>query len=426
MIRPEARVALAASLLSAIVMAAAVPGRAADLAPTPAVVAAPAPPATSLPAAPAGCGLPLADSVVFVPVPGNPFQALPSADGCWLFVALNSDSASATGVAVLHRGNGAATVTRMVPLASGPAGMALTHDGALLVVSAEDQVYFLDVARLTSGAADPVLGQMSDGPTAGSVYANVTRDDRFAFVSDERASAITVIDLVKARASHFAAGAVVGRIPVGRAPIALTFSPDERYLYTTSEVAPTAWGWPAACKPEGRMGAMANGPVFPAGALIVVDVARAETDPEHAVVARRPAGCSPVRLALAPRGDRVYVTARNSNAVLTFDTAKLLADSAHAQVASIPVGPAPVGIACADVGRPVLIVANSNRFAGGAGDQQRLTILDAAGSGESAVLGSIPAGGFPRELRLADGGRTLVVTNFNSKSVELVDLGRMK
>jgi DNA-binding beta-propeller fold protein YncE len=377
-------------------------------------------------AAQAGCGLPLADSVVFVPVPGNPFQALPSADGCWLFVALNSDSAPQTGIAVLHRGNGAATVTRMVPLASGPAGMALTHDGALLLVSADDHVYFLDVARLTSGAGDPIVGQMSDGPTAGSVYVNVTTDDHFVFVSDERASAITVIDLPKARASKFAPGAVVGRIPVGRAPIALSFSPDERYLYTTSEVAPNDWGWPAACKPEGRMGAMANGPVFPPGALIVVDVARAQTDPAHAVLARVPAGCSPVRLALSARGDRAYVTARNSNAVLAFDTAKLLADSAHAQVASIPVGPAPVGIACADIGRPVLIVANSNRFAGGANDAQKLTVLDAAGNGASAVLGTILAGGFPRELRLTDGGRTLVVTNFNSMSVELVDLGRAK
>jgi DNA-binding beta-propeller fold protein YncE len=376
-------------------------------------------------AAPAGCGVALADSVVFVPVPEHPFQALPSADGCWLFVSMASDESSAKdAIAVLHREGGSAKQVRTVPLEAQPAGMALTHDGALLVVAAGDSVFFLDTARLTSNADHPIVGRLSDGSGSGSIYANVTADDRFLFVSDERAQSITVIDLARARASGFGAGAIVGRIPVGRAPIALTFSPDGRTLYTTSELAPNTWIWPTECTPEGRMAGA--GRIFPAGALIVVDVARAETDPAHAVVARIPAGCSPVRLAISPLGDRAYVTARNSNAVLVFDTAKLVADSAHARVASLPVGPAPVGVAVAEAGRPIVIVANSNRFGGGASDTQRLTVLDAAGNGSAAVLGSIPAGGFPRELRLTDGGRTLVVTNFNSKSVELVDLTRWR
>jgi hypothetical protein len=45
--------------------------------------------------------------------------------------------------------------------------------------------------------------------------------------------------------------------------------------------------------------------------------------------------------------------------------------------------------------------------------------------GAAAVVGRIPAGKFPRELRVIDGGRTLVVTNFLSDDVQLVDLQRL-
>jgi DNA-binding beta-propeller fold protein YncE len=46
-------------------------------------------------------------------------------------------------------------------------------------------------------------------------------------------------------------------------------------------------------------------------------------------------------------------------------------------------------------------------------------------AGARAVLGTIPAGTFPRELRVTEDGRTLLVTNFNSSTLELVDLARL-
>jgi hypothetical protein len=73
-----------------------------------------------------------------------------------------------------------------------------------------------------------MAGSFSDGQSMGSIYANVTSDDKFLFVSEEAASAVTVIDLDHARSARFGAGSIIGKIPVGRAPIALTFSPDER------------------------------------------------------------------------------------------------------------------------------------------------------------------------------------------------------
>jgi DNA-binding beta-propeller fold protein YncE len=208
-------------------------------------------------------------------------------------------------------------------------------------------------------------------------------------------------------------------------PIALTFSPDERYLYTTSEAASEKWGWPAECEPEGPKG-KASGERHPQGAIVVIDVARARTDPANAGVAKVPAGCSAVRLALSPRGDTAYVTARNANAMLAFDTAKLVSDSQHALIGRVPVGSSPVGVIVVDGGSKVL-AANSDRFAAGPDDHSTLTVIDAAkvAAGAAAVLGTVATGAFPREMRVTADGKTLLVTNFASKSLEMIDVSRM-
>jgi DNA-binding beta-propeller fold protein YncE len=101
-------------------------------------------------------------------------------------------------------------------------------------------------------------------------------------------------------------------------------------------------------------------------------------------------------------------------------------DTAAALVARIPVGTAPVGIAVTPDGRRVL-VTNSNRFAFDANDRQSVSVIDAArvGEGAAAKVGEIPAGAFPRELRLHPDGRTVVLTNFASQTVQLVDLARL-
>lgn len=371
------------------------------------------------------CDQPMHDAIAQVATPGLPFEPIVSNDGCWLFVSVNSSTPrTPNGVAVYRRGEGRVKLVRVVPLEPGPSGMVLTHDGRTLIVADDEDVVFLDTARLESGRGDPVLGYMSDGDGAGSVYVNVTSDDRTLFVSDEHAQQITVIDLARARQAGYDTSAIVGRIPVGRAPIALTLSPDGRLLYTTSQLAPASYGYAPECRPEGRD---ASAPASnPPGAVIVVDVARARTDPANAVLGHAPAGCNPVRLVLSPGGDVAYVTARASNAVLAFDTAKLISDPLHARLAEVPVGTAPVGIAVIDGGRR-LVVTNSNRFAGDAHDRQVLSVIDATRmtDGAAALLGTFPAGAFPRELRVADDGRTLLLTNYMSRSVEVLDLTRV-
>jgi DNA-binding beta-propeller fold protein YncE len=325
----------------------------------------------------------------------------------------------------MKRAGGTLTLERVLPIAGGATGMALTHDGKLLIVTAGLRVAFVDAPALIAGRADAVLGYLDQPNVVGRVYANVTPDDAYAFIADERSLTISVIDLAKARATNFSASSVVGRIPTGTAPIALTLSSDASLMFATSQRAPDVLRWPIACKREGG-GPADTALVFPHGAIHVIDVARAKTDPASAVVHSVPAGCSPVRLVLSPDGQRAYVSARNSNALLTFDTRKLRSDPSNALIGRVPVGTAPVGIAVIDGGRK-LVVTNSNRFAGDSADRQMLNVIDATRvrDGASALIGSIPAGAFPREMRVTPDGRALILTNFGSSSVQMIDLTRL-
>jgi hypothetical protein len=73
-----------------------------------------------------------------------------------------------------------------------------------------------------------------------------------------------------------------------------------------------------------------------------------------------------------------------------------------------------------------VIATNSNRFAGGADDRQSLNVVDAsAGAASAKVVGHIPAGAFPRELRVSADGKTLFASNFASRTLEVVDLARV-
>jgi ABC-type uncharacterized transport system substrate-binding protein/DNA-binding beta-propeller fold protein YncE len=384
-----------------------------------------------------------------VDLPGHPFSIASTRDGCWLFVSLTSEDPKANGVAVLRRAGGNITLERVYPIEArkgrnpmrpGPSGMVMTHDGQLLIAANDDEVIFLDVQSMISGKADSVVGRLSDGTprhtvstsngwtenSAGSLYVNVTKDDARLFVSDEYAETISVVDLKKARASKYDPGAIVGQIPVGVAPIALTFSPDERWLYTTSHDASPSWNWPVACPQDRADRAVFTKLEKPEGAVVVVDVPRARTDPAHSVVAKVPAGCGSVRLAIAPDGGSIWVSARRGDTVLGFDTRQLLNDPLHARLGSVPVGTAPVGIAALPDGKHV-VVANSNRIAANPNSPQTVSVIDIARvrDGAPAVIGTFPAGAFPREFSQSPDGRTLFLGNYLSNTLEVIDEERL-
>jgi DNA-binding beta-propeller fold protein YncE len=376
------------------------------------------------------CNAVAREPIVHVSIDGRPFGVVVTRDGCWVYVsvlpAVASPGARSRGsVGVFRRSGGVLTHVRSFAVVGAPTGMVLTRDETMLIIAAGDRLAFLDARKLRDPAADATVGYLVDTTASGRVYVNVTADDRYLFVSDERSASISVIDLDRARRSSFDASATIGKIPTGRAPIALTFDPGERYLYTTSQAAPPSYRWPLACIPAGTE-PRPERPVVPSGAVIVVDVRKATTDPARAVVSAVPAGCNPVRLVLSPRGDVAYVSARTDNALLVFDVEKLLADTARARIATVPVGVAPVGVAVADQGRKVF-VTSSNRFGGGRDDRQFVTVVDAGrvAEGASAVLGRIPAGAFPREIRVTSDGRTLLLTNFASGTLQVVDLTRL-
>ena len=371
----------------------------------------------------ADCNRPTPQPITHVELPANPFEPIPTNDGCWIFVSLARTQSEPGRIAVLRRHNGNVSIVRTVSVEDSPAGMVMTHDGKILIVAVGESVAFLDSQRLISGSSSPVLRYWTDGTgNAGHVYVNVTSNDEYLFVSDEGAGTITVTNLARARASSFSNDFAVGKIPVGVAPIALTFSPDERYLYTTSQVMRDS-GWPVECRPEANQQAP---PDHPQGAILVVDVSLAKTQPSKSVVATVKAGCNPVRLVISPKGEIAYVTARGDHSLLAFDTKRLLRDSTHALIARVPVGTAPVGVEVIEHGHKV-VVTNSNRFAGGADDRQTLVVLNASkvAAGAAAILGTIPAGGFPREIRLTPDRLTLLLTNFTSRTLELIDLQRL-
>jgi len=164
---------------------------------------------------------------------------------------------------------------------------------------------------------------------------------------------------------------------------------------------------------------------LPVGTLTVVDVQRAEHDPSHALRSRVLAGCSPVRVVLSSSGNLAWVTARGSNTVLAFDTARLLHDPNHALLATTAVGSAPVGAILLDHDR-LLVVANSNRFAN---DQtpQTITLLDTQQvlAGHRAVLGTLRVGIFPRELDVSPDGQSLLLTNYGSNTLSIIDVARL-
>ena len=167
----------------------------------------------------ADCNSPAKETLRYVNLPGHPFSTISSADGCWLFVSLSSSSpVEANGVAVLRRnGNGDIKLIRVVRVESSPSGMVLTHNGKMLIAADDEFVRFPGRAKDDERRqrCDP-RGFLRDQRDSGSIYVNVTRDDKYAFVSDENAASITVIDLEKARTKGFDEKAIVGKIPTRR------------------------------------------------------------------------------------------------------------------------------------------------------------------------------------------------------------------
>jgi len=380
----------------------------------------PAGAANTRPAGVPGCSAPAASSprlpaagTSFVLVGGVPFGVLVSPDGRRAFV-----SSTGQQLQVMDAGSRPVLSPAGTLLAPGAhlAGETLTRDGRYLLAASDSGAVVFSTARAGQASPRAMLGplqrpagngQQAGGPLgAGAIEVAVPGGDRLAFVSLEDTAQIAVFNLQRALAHGFGPADYLGSIPAGLAPVGLAVSPGGRWLYATSEVA--------------RGGARGG-----LGSLSVISVPRAATDPAHAVVSTVAAGCQPVRVITSASGQVVWVTARGSNALLGFSAGRLRTDPARALLARVQVGTAPVGLALVDGGRRI-VVADSNRFhAQHARSSLAVVSVPAALAGRPALLGLLPAGGFPREMALEPGGRTLLVTCFASGQVEAVDVARL-
>ena len=341
-----------------------------------------------------------------VQVPGRPFMAEASADGCWVFVSMGAPAGGkvgAGGVAVLRNQARRFSLASVAAAKHYPGGLALSHDGRTLAVATEDSVAIYDVARLEAG--DPGAQTATLPLGAGAIYVRISRDDRLLFVTQERLAQLAVLDFAKARTTG--EKAQIGAIQLGRAPVGLGLSRDGARLYATSEsVSKTMF--PVTCDPE-----VGDHGQHPEGVLTVIDVGAAAKDPDRAILGVRKAGCNPVRVAVSPDDATVWVTARGDRRLEGFAAKRLAGASTAAPEMSVKVGPAPIGVAVRPDGTQIW-VADSNRFVHG--HPGELTAV----SPDGKVLRTAPTGVFPRDLSFLPDGKTLVVAQFISQAIQFV------
>ncbi|MGH3204000.1 MAG: YncE family protein [Streptosporangiaceae bacterium] len=344
-----------------------------------------------------------------VSVPGDPTGVAASPDGRWAFAALSQNGNGGEprlAVLAIRRAAGgqrlalARLITLPPPLIAAW-GMSVSADGRLLLVVGGSGTAVLSLPKVESGAADPVLGVLTDaGSGSGAFEAALSADNHYAFVTDEDTGDLYVFNLALALQRGFGApGVAVGAVPLATGAVGIAISPDGTLIYVTT---------------FGQYG--------PYGRLWVINAARAErTAGPSAVVASTVAGCQPVRVALSDDGRVAWVTALQSNAVLAFDTATLQRHPSAALRAVVRVGSEPVGLVVVNGGRTVLVADSDRGLVAGPSGRADVSVIStgAALAGRPALIGVLPSGLFPRELSYDTAGGSVLMSNFLSATVQM-------
>jgi hypothetical protein len=376
---------------------------------------------------------------------GNPTTAIPAPDGRYVFVSVtNVDSPNFAGpdVAAGRRSNVISGIevfrsvgwhNKLKPIAfvriggKGANGMTLLHGGRTLVVGVgDDGVAFLSVDDLKSGRGAPLLASQGDG--AGTFDVVATPDGRYVFSSNEYGLIQGQRGNVGVIATHINANGRVthpqtlGQIPTGDVVPSLALSPDGSRLYVASELVPATQPPPIAGADNPQLTKhdcvqRQGSPPRWNGFITVLDVAKALSLDHDAVLSRVASGCSPVRIDESADQSALYVSARGDNVILVFSPHRLESDPDHAMLRVLPTGgTAPVGVHLFGADR-YLAVADSNRFASGSGT---LAILSASGSPGTPPLQVLQERSFPRNISRSADGSTLYLTNYNSRTLEVI------
>ena len=329
---------------------------------------------------------------------GNPFGVVVTADGKYSFVARGNS------IAVLKDGGGSAAPTQIasVPAPGAAKTEAITSDGKYLLAVTGSGAYVIDAIKAEDGAGSGALLGTLAGPhgnTSNEVM--VSSDNKFAFITFQNDGDVAVFNLHQAITGGFGQAGYKGMLQLGSQsdPQAMAESPDGHWLYVTGESQD--------------------------GQLYVVDINKAETDPQHAGHSSAAAGCGPARVVVSPDGTDVWVTDRDSNALVAFSASDLTSDPSHALIASVSVGQTPLGLSFINGGSEIVVAdANLHHLAGA--DNLALISTQMALQGKAGALrGFVPTGQVPRALAAEPGGHTLLLTDYGSGQLQAIEVGSL-
>ena len=275
----------------------------------------------------------------------------------------------------------------------------ITRDGKYVLAAVSNGAYVISAAEAENGnAAGAVQGQIAPALEDTSNEVFVSSDGKLVFITYQNTGNVAVFNLPQAIAGRYGQAGFIGMIPLGieSMPQAMAESPDGRWLYVTGE------------SQDGR--------------LYLVDMAKAGTDPQHALVSSASAGCAPARVIVSADGKYVWVTDRDSNALVAFSAARLLAKSLQPLVAKVTVGQKPIGLSFVNGGSQIM-VADANSGGPSGADNLALVSTQLALQGKSGALsGFIPTGQQPRDLALEPDGKTLLSTDTKAGQLLAIDV----
>jgi DNA-binding beta-propeller fold protein YncE len=280
-----------------------------------------------------------------------------------------------------------------------------------------------------SGTAKPYFA--SEGEAAGTFDVVASADGKYVFAANEygklqgQRGSVGIIAVNADAQGNVNHPQSIAQIAVGDVVPSLMLSPDGSRLYVATELIP-------ANQPPSIAGAgdpnltkadcvqTKGTPAQHNGFVTVIDTQRAIQQDPTAVLSRVAAGCSPVRLVEAADSSVLFVSARGDDKILAFAPRSLDKAPEHALLRVFPSGgSAPVGIHLFHQDK-LLAVANSNRFADSDGTFAILDVSNVSKSSSVAPPKTWPAGGFPRNIGISKNGATLLLTNYRSRSLQVI------
>jgi hypothetical protein len=331
---------------------------------------------------------------------GRPFAVLVTPDKKFTFVTIGDALAVLSNPPVQLNGRGLApTLLHTLHVPGASKGMAITDDGKYLLVATAGGAKVLNVADAEQGNV-AIVGTLDSPGGRGAVQISLSPDNQFAFVTRQTSGGMAVFNLGQALANGFATSSLVGLVPTGEEPVGVAVSSDpaHKWIYVTS---------------MRQVGA----PNPSQGFVSVINQHTAEVNPAKAVVAKVAAGCSPVRVLTSSDGSKVWVTARESDALLAFSARKMRGKNReHSLIARVDVGEGPIGFTFIKNGREIVVADSNLKNLPNVQPDISVVSVSKALNRQPALLGLVKSGELPRQFYAQI--KRLLVTNYGSGQLQ--------